>query len=410
MLVASGCATAITSTPFTIGPNDGGVVGKVISDTGGPVEYWAQFGPTTAYGSATAHQTVNVAQNALVTVRVTITGLQRSTTYHYRLCASDSQQKGGPGCGQDQSLTTQSVGCGETVTTDVKLTGDLDCPQVAGLIIGADGVDINLAGHGMFGSIASGGGGPIGIENSGGYDDVTIRNGAVGAFGFGIETKDASRNHILNVTAGGAGNAVTIQGGADNEIRRSDLFGRSFGLKSTGSTGLIVADTSSRGGFGSAIEVSGDGARIVRDRTVTTGVSESNISGIRLVGSGGRVAGNHVEGPWPSGGIAISGPNNTVVDNTVFDAAPLFPTGMDSDGDGIFVGAGSSGTVLKRNRAEQNEGDGIDVNSAGVSLGDNAAFNNGDLGIEAVSGVIDLGGNTAGGNGDPLQCANVFCP
>ena len=173
----SGCATAITSTPYTISPNSAGVVGKVISDTSGDVEYWAQYGPTSAYGLETPHQTVNVTKGALVTVRPTIDGLQRAATYHYRLCASDAQQKGGPGCGEDQHFTTQSAGCGDTVTTDVKLTGDLDCPQEAGFVIGADGVDVNLAGHGMFGGITSGGGGPRAIDNSGGYDDLTVRNG-----------------------------------------------------------------------------------------------------------------------------------------------------------------------------------------------------------------------------------------
>jgi parallel beta-helix repeat protein len=275
-------------------------------------------------------------------------------------------------------------------------------------VIGADGVEINLAGHAMSGGIGSGGGGPTGIDNTGGYDDVTVRNGTVGGFGFGVVTNGASRNRILNVDAGAAGNAVTIAGGADNEVRHSELFGRSFGLRSTGSGRLIVADTSSAGAFGSGIEVSGNDARIVRNRTVTGGVSTSNISGIRLFGSAGRVANNHVQGPWPAGGIAIAGPNNTVVDNTVLEAAPLFATGMDSDGDGIFVFAGSSGTLLRGNRADQNAGDGIDVNSAGVRLGDNAAFNNDGWGIIAVSGVVDLGGNSAGGNGAG-QCQNVFC-
>ena len=50
-------------------------------------------------------------------------------------------------------------------------------------------MDINLAGHGMFGGIASGGGGPRGIDNTGGYDDLTVRNGTVGGFGFAISRR-----------------------------------------------------------------------------------------------------------------------------------------------------------------------------------------------------------------------------
>jgi parallel beta helix pectate lyase-like protein len=381
----------------------------VISDAGGQVEYWAQYGTDTSYGSETPHQTITVAKNALVTVHVAISGLQRATTYHYRLCARDSQQQGGPGCGADKQFTTQTYGCGETVTTSFKLTGDLDCPQVAGFVVGADGIDINLAGHSMFGGIAEGGGGPTGIDNTGGHDDVTIRNGAVAGFGFGIVTTDASRNHILGVTSGAAGNAVTVQGGDANEIRHGDMFGRSWGIRATGSPGLIVADTSFAGGFSSGLEVSGDGARIVRNRAVTQGISASDVSGIRLIGSQGRVADNYVDGPWAAGGIWIAGSNDAVVGNTVLNATPLFPTGRPSDGDGIFVGAFSTGITLRGNRADANDGDGIDVRAKGASLESNFAFNNGGWGILAVNGVTDLGGNTASGNGAG-QCQNVFCP
>jgi hypothetical protein len=354
---------------------------------------------------------VNVAKGALVTVRPTIDGLQRATTYHYRLCASDAQQKGGPGCGQDQQFTTQSAGCGETVTTAVKLTGDLDCPQEAGFVIGADGVDINLAGHGMFGGITSGGGGPRAIDNSGGYDDLTVRNGSLAGFGFTIFIDGASRNQILDVTAGAAGNAVTIAGGTGTEIRRSRLFGRSFGIRVTGSNDLVIADSRAEGSFGSAIEVSGDQARIVRNDTPHSGGAMSITSGIQLAGSGGRIVDNTVDGAWDVGGIAVYGTNNTLLDNDVRNAAfPCCPLDSEAIGDGIFVGTGSSGTVLRRNRGDSNAGDGIEVRSAQVKLESNAAFSNGDLGIEAVAGVIDLGGNTAGLNGNPLQCVNVFCP
>jgi parallel beta-helix repeat protein len=107
----------------------------------------------------------------------------------------------------------------------------------------------------------------------------------------------------------------------------------------------------------------------------------------------------------------VYGPNNVLLDNNVRNAAfPCCPVDFPGIGDGIFVSAGSSGTVLRRNRGDSNAGDGIEVRSPGVKLESNTAFSNGDLGIEAVAGVIDLGGNTAGLNGNPLQCINVFCP
>ena len=108
-------------------------------------------------------------------------------------------------------------------------------------------MDVDLAGHGMFGGIASGGGGPTGIDNTGGHDDLTVRNGTVGGFGFGIVTDGGSRNRVLDVFAGAAGNAVTIEGGSFNEIRGSDLFGRSWGIRVTDSDSLVMQLHSRRG-------------------------------------------------------------------------------------------------------------------------------------------------------------------
>lgn len=410
LVACSGCATAVTGFPTSIAEDRATVAGKVVNDIGVLIEYWAQYGPTQAYGSETPHEFIGTPDYEVQSVFPRIAGLQRSTSYHYRVCARDTAQQGGPGCGEDRTFTTQSAGCGDTLTADLRLTGDLDCPQEAGFSIGADGVDVDLAGHGMFGSIASGGGGPTGIDNSAGYDDLTVRNGTVGGFGFGIVTDGASRNRVLNVFAAAAGNAVTIDGGSFNEIRNSDLSGRSWGIRVTSSDSFLVSGTSASGGFGDGISVSGDLARIVRNELARPGGGSQSVSGIVLTGSGARIADNRVEGSWSLGGINATGANNVVVDNVVTGA--LFPSMGDpaSAGDGIFVLASSGGTVVRRNRADDNEGDGIEVRSAGVKLEGNAAFGNGDWGIDAVTGVIDLGGNIAGGNGNPGQCRNVFCP
>jgi parallel beta-helix repeat protein len=408
-ILCSGCATGITSTPEWVGTGDATFPGKVVSDAGGQVEYWAQYGPTTAYGSQTAHQTVTVAKNALVTVHVTIPGLQRATTYHYRLCAQDSQQKGGPGCGADKQVTTQTYGCGETVTTSFQLTGNLDCPQQAGFVVGANGIDVNLAGHTMNGEIAVGAGGPDGIDNTGGYDDVTIRNGTITGFGTAIHAGDVSRNHILNIKASAAGNAVSLDASIDSEIRRSDLFGRSIGILASGQ-GTIVADTSASASFGGGIDVAGANARIVRNRAVRNGASAQVASGILYGGSGGRVANNFVSGAWSGGALNVGGQDIVVEGNQVFDATdPGFPTPTPEIGDGIFVRDGATGILLRGNVANGNADDGIDVRARGASLEDNSASGNGGWGILAVPGVTDLGGNTASGNGAG-QCQNVFCP
>jgi parallel beta-helix repeat protein len=385
------------------------VGGKVVSNTGGQVEYWAQYGLTKAYGSQSAHQTINVAQNTPTTVGVEITGLQRATLYHFRLCAQDSQQHGGPGCGEDRSFTTQSAGCGDVVTSDVRLTGDLFCPQEPGFIVGADGVDIDLAGHEMSGGISVGGGGPLAIDNRGGFDDVTVRNGSIVGFGGAFAGEDASRNRLLDITASAAGVTVTFHGGQDNEIRRGDIFGRGQAIGAVHSDRLVVADTSADSTFFSAVEVSGDGIRLVRNDLAQTNRDTRNASGIEFAGNNGRIAYNHVEG-WTEGGIVVSGSDNAIVGNRVLNNPLLFGSQPNQGfGDGILVNAFSAHTLLSANRADGNGDDGIDVRDSTASLGDNTASTNGDFGIDAAAGVTDLGGNTGSGNGNPLQCRNVFC-
>jgi parallel beta-helix repeat protein len=410
VVLGTGCATAQTGSPLSVAPDGATVAGKVVSSTGGQIEYWAKYGPTTAYGSESPHQTVSATKAQVITVFPAIAGLQRAARYHYRVCARDSQQQGGPGCGQDRILTTQSAGCGETVTVDVRLTGDLFCPQQPGFVIGADGVDVDLAGFGIDGAIAVGGGGPRGIDNTGGHDDLTVRNGTVGGFGTAFEATDASRNRILHVSGSTAGTAVLIDGGADNEIRHSNIHARGSGIV-VNSLRFVLADTAADGSFGSAIAVAGDGARLVRNRTDHSGGQAFLSSGIFYTGSGARIADNRIDGRWDNGNILVAGTDNLLVGNEASGGVrPTLPSEPPATGDGIFVSDASGGTVLRRNTASGSEGDGIEVRSAGVGLEGNGAFSNGDLGIDGVAGVIDLGGNRASGNGNALQCRNVFCP
>jgi hypothetical protein len=80
----------------------------------------------------------------------------------------------------------ERVSCGQVITRDTVVSNDLvDCPG-SGLVIGADGVTLNLGRHVLDGDGSAGG---IGIVNgtrppAGGEivacDGVTIRNGACG--------------------------------------------------------------------------------------------------------------------------------------------------------------------------------------------------------------------------------------
>jgi parallel beta-helix repeat protein len=390
-LVCAGCATGETGSGVGLNPRGARVDGRVVSTVGGPVEYWVQYGTTTAYGSETPHASVTVEPNTPLFVFLTIDGLERETEYHYRLCASDSQQgSGGPGCGVDRTLITQSALCGSTVTTSLRLTADLSCPQgEPALIVGADGIDINLAGH-RLGVPPVTGGAQLAIRNIG-HSDVTIRNGAVDGM---IDVEGASRNLIRDIEAISAGAAaIEVDGGAANAIRVSSVFGRGSGIV-IHSDDAVVAGSDATGMFGRDISVTGDRALIVRNSVE----SRNGFTGIDLTGSDGRIADNRVT---EGGGIVlVAGANNVIAENEVSD---------NPFGDGIVVNAFSTGTVLRNNLAQRNDGDGIDVRASNARLRDNSAFDNGLLGINAAPGVTDAGGNRARGNGNLLQCVNVLC-
>jgi len=415
ILACAGCATGQTGEPSAVGHNGATLTGQVTSNVGGTIDYWFQYGPTKAYGSESEHRTVTTPQNVPGAAAVAIGGLARSTVYHYRLCAQDSQQQGGPGCGEDRHFKTQSFACGETVTGDVRLTGNVSCFTsgifTPGLVIGAAGLDINLNGFSLLGPVISGGGGGPGIENDG-FDGVTVRDGRVGNFGSGVHVADATANRILHVFAQGAATGISVSGGQANEIRHSEGRGRNSGIVVAGSSGPVVADSEASGTFGSAIVFNNvESGRIVRNEAVIGGDSCCLSAGIVIRGNGNVIKDNRVGG-WNGGNLVLSaGANNSLLTNELFDGVlPPQPESAQSQGDGIFVGAFTAGTLVRGNIAHDNAGDGIETQGSSGRLGDNAADDNGDFGIDAAAGVTDLGGNTATGNVNAVQCRNVFCP
>jgi hypothetical protein len=404
-IACTGCATGLTGDPHTVAGTQARLFGGFVSTTGGDeVQYWVQWGPDTDYGSESAHMTwpFEVQPNEPHTVLIAIDGLQRSSTYHYRFCAEDDEQSGGPGCGPDKEFTTANVDCGDVVTHDLTLSKELQCDgSELGLVIGAGGVDINLNGHGVSGAIGrppketSG----VGIDNSAGHDDVTIRNGVLGQWGNAVHLRNASFNTVRNVNMAEGNSSVRIEGGESNTLRAVVMTGTSFGagLNAVDTDGLVVADSS-----GTQWGISGSGARVVRNEV---GGGPPFFSCLVVSGNRNRIAENHVFS-CPEGSFVLnSGGDNEVVDNEVTGGSG--PPGSETDG--IRIGAFTAGTLVQGNVVVGAGDDGIDVRATATRLQGNRADDNGDFGIDAVAGVTDLGGNTASGNGNPLQCRNVFC-
>jgi hypothetical protein len=95
-VAATGAASAITTT--------GAKLAGTADPRGTATSAHFEFGPSTAYGSATAAQSLG-AGRATVDVTASLTALQPATTYHYRLVTTNTA---GTTQGDDQTFTTAS--------------------------------------------------------------------------------------------------------------------------------------------------------------------------------------------------------------------------------------------------------------------------------------------------------------
>ncbi|HVD89197.1 MAG TPA: right-handed parallel beta-helix repeat-containing protein [Jatrophihabitantaceae bacterium] len=321
------------------------------------------------------------------------------------------------------------IACGDTITADTTLDRDLtDCPS-NGIVIGADGITLDLNGHTISGDgklvrrcrrdqICD-----VGVANDD-HAGVTIRGGSVRGFGIGVGVfrgrndrfveLDSSRNQFFGFVIGGSSRTV-IRDSSGNDNPRPDGDGlgvfnshdlrivhNSFrrngqlGMHIEGSTkNLVKGNLVSRNGdFGILLEADGNqlrGNRSVRDGG--TGI---------LVGPGSRnvIAGNRISGSGE--GIAIEkGRGNVVVRNVVAHTRksgirlgigdpPIGSTRtlvrgnlvVSAGRDGFVVAKNDRSSLLVRNTARRSGDDGFDINSPSARLIRNLALGSIDQGVE----------------------------
>jgi parallel beta-helix repeat protein len=346
-----------------------------------------------------------------------------------------------------------NVSCGETITADTTLDGDLaDCPN-EGIVIGADDVTIDLNGHTIAGD-----GKPVkncpkepcdvGVLNEG-HDGVTVRNGALHGFGVGIFTGKATHGRVLHVASSGNqffglvfiqsnrsvvrdssaddnpapdGDGIGLFGSRHVRILNSSFRRNGLGIHvSESSLNTIDGNRFSRNGD-FAILMQGNRNLLRHNRCVANGACINVAPGNRNVIAGNRVRGGDA-------GISVEkGHGNLLLRNLVegtsgdgiylgLDDPPI--GGRDSvlrrnvvrrsGRNGFFVSSHDNGSRLIGNIATGAAKDGFHVASSSARLRRNRATHNGDLGIEAVLGVTDAGRNIARHNGDARQCTHIIC-
>lgn len=297
-----------------------------------------------------------------------------------------------------QTALAGHVGCGSVITTDTMLDSDVVCEGetygVTAIVIAADGVTLDLAGHTVSGERAYDDS-SNGVATDGTRAGVTVRGGTVIGFGAGLDL--AASNSVIERLRIRDNGGVALQIDGDrNSVRRTDVH-------HTAETGIYVVGT---------------GAVLERNRV------RGMLACMWVVGDRTRMVHNLLADCYAaglmSGYTAATFERNTVIGNA---------SGFYVSGEGAVVrqnafsrNAAGGLTVIDpraivdRNIASENgfESDsnpqgGIEVFTAGTVVSRNRADLNADYGIYAVPGVVDGGGNRARGNGNPLQCLNVAC-
>ena len=314
-----------------------------------------------------------------------------------------------------------AVECGTTITQDRKLKADLvDCPSDA-IAIDGDDITLDLNGHKIDGT------GATGVFVVAGSDNATVKDGVIrDTTSWAVFAEDVVDLRVANLTVinpGAGGLAVQDALGVaieDLAVRRAAFTAVNFHTVNEGEVSEAVVEENDEAGF------------------ILTNVSDMSFSDIAALGTdtggftGITLADSSADNRFADleltdWGFAGFYTNTTQSGNKITRAIArrneygfsLAGTGgiavrrskaLRSGDDGLLVGDTADVRVTK-SRFNRNVDEGIEfLDGATGAVGNNVANDNGDFGITIpLGGVTDLGGNRARGNGGAVQCVNVSC-
>ena len=353
-----------------------------------------------------------------------------------------------------------NVGCGQTITTSLTLTHDLVCPG-NGIVVGASNVVLNLGGHTITGPPPVEGSGRAGVLVASSRTGVTVTNGTLRAFDFGVDLHPGAHGvTISSLSIVGSRLGIRVNTGASsgrflgNTISDVGSASSSNAMQLGGNGHHVEGNTISRPS-GAGILFSGNDDVFRANRIVDAGAPgiatsafggnnpgphfRNQIVGNTIAGSGRLfnspaividngadtlVDGNSISGRRATPGVFVNNSARTVVSRNSLDnhSNAILLRGsttattvsgnrtVQNSGSGIFVESGPTGTAVTGNSALMNGFNGIYVLSPATTVASNTAAYNANWGIFAVAGVTDGGGNRAFGNGQPAQCTpNIAC-
>ena len=272
---------------------------------------------------------------------------------------------------------TPITSCAQTVTTNAVLTQDLNCTG-AGVVVGAPGITIDLKGFTLRGDRDPG---DYGIDDSAGYDNVSVKNGVLRNFAIGVFAfNGADGVSLWNLAASGNTAYGMYIDGASASVKSSAASGNSKGVLVTGDSATIQSLTAS-GNSVHGIVVNGDSAKIL-----SSTASGNGATGIMVSGGSGSVSSSTASGNGFYG-IFVIGAAASVRSSTASGNAE----------NGIAVGGASAS--VKSSAASGNGQTGISVSGTSVSVSSSVASGNAMTGIGVSGDAAVITGNRAETNG-----------
>lgn len=317
-----------------------------------------------------------------------------------------------------------AVSCGQVIVEDTTLAADLGPCPAGGLVVGTDGVRLDLGGHTIFGTADVGDGAGVLVRGSTG---VKVTNGTVRGFDGGVVIEGGGGNAVTSIEARDNighseghppapgtryGDGIAVEGSSDNHIAGNTVVnnGPFAGI------GLYERPDADHPFPAGPVERNSVMGNVVLDNAFcrvnrTTGARFCDNIGVRLepgVGPGNAVIGNTIRGNGLDGlSLFADTDDNTVAHNDV--EANGFLGAVPGDGIRVF----GSANHVHHNRVTGNR-------AGGISVGRRTGAPLGSLPNNATTGnprgkANDLVRNTSSGNdafdhwdGNPACDANTW--
>jgi len=272
-----------------------------------------------------------------------------------------------------------SVACGATITSNVKLTHDLNCTDGAnGITVGADnvkidlnGFDINCTGAGYLGSCQ--GTGDSGIDTNG-FSNITIKGpGTINGWTFGVLVDGGSNINVMNLFVTGP-----VSPGVNANPRPQ-------------AQGIRIQNTDCPDPLDTIVNIKGNDVTNHRE-----GIALINADCVNVHRN--SVSDNNSDPVECSGILLQNSDNNNIGHNDV--SANGENLGQDG---GIIVDFGSDNNNIQSNDVSGNFGSGISIRSGASN---NQVVNNQVSGHTLFGGDLsDLGAGA--GNNFPNNCFTI---